>query len=293
MDERFIMNNDDGRRYVIIKVGSKKVLENMGNGEWWLQHPAFFQKDYKNHSDIGRADNEDSLIEYQNVKKMQIDHPVHVFSGTVLPSTISFIYKKYTEDDSARIICFYKLFISDDGSFYSINERMEGFGKYFAFVDINRAKELLQIKVDEMFYGKLNDFDMEYYNDSYSGKVGVSGKRKEYAYQCEYRIRIDSIDNLKEIIKDQEIQKIEKEMKDVLQEQEKNAELCRNAVILEEKEKYKKLTIGANKHYEELYYSYLNKKSEYALKYKTITECLSNVYEFKELFGRKGIFDFQ
>ena len=63
MDERFIMNNDDGRRYVIIKVGSKKVLENMGNGEWWLQHPAFFQKDYKNHSDIGRADNEDSLIE--------------------------------------------------------------------------------------------------------------------------------------------------------------------------------------------------------------------------------------
>ena len=293
MHERFILN-ENGNRFVIIKVGSKDTLENMKKGIWWFQHPAFFQKDYHNINDIGRADGEDSIIEHQKSFTIPVREHIYTSSGTIHPCNITIMYKKAMNDDSARIICFYKLKLLENDMFQTISNKMNSFGDYFAFVDIKRAIDLIKSEMKNVLWGYINEFDMEYHSEEYNGEVGIKGKRNEYEYQNERRIRIDSIENIKMITQDKEIQKIENDMKNALIEQENYAEQFRKAEK-SQRQYFSQKTFDANKKYNELYQKYLEQKSteNKVKKFFSVKDCLSNIYEFKDLLnGNKKLSDF-
>lgn len=277
--ERFVNQLDD-QKCVYIKVGNFNALSNMQKGTWWFQHPAYFQKS----TDGLRNDKNDSII-----KRRYLIGKIPHFNATVT-------YEEYDDCDSARILCFYKLLLDKKGDFQHIDRRMMSFGSKFVFVDVNslmeKIKAYLLEKQGEYIYSNLAPFDMFYYPETYYGEIGGRGKEDIFSFQCEYRLRIDSIKFIKDIARIKEVRIEEKNLHDALVAQENEAALYRNTVG-EDKKNHAMKVMDYHKQYEDAYERLLTAKSIHE-EITGLSDCTSEVYDLDKLLQpncRLSLFD--
>lgn len=276
MINRKYIFEDENCKFVIIKISDKEALENMKSGEWWLRHPAYYQIGDDSNRDI--FDSEDSKIS-RIIKQ----------NGTVANTTV----KLFRDDeDSARVVCFYKLKIDKNGFFVEIDNRMKRFGDYFIFVDKDKLLQCFKDEKEVDGYS-FRCSEMNYLSEDYSGVVSRFDKRNDYCFQKEWRIRSDSVISKDEIENNPEILDLNAKFMKAHQKEEQYANLCRATADPSIKDKYMKKAIQAFNEQERLDYECLKLKSNYKLKLFKAKECTSEIYELTRLVEKNSsIMDF-
>ncbi len=266
MINRKYIFEDENCKFVIIKISDKEALENMKSGEWWLRHPAYYQIGDDSNRDI--FDSEDSKIS-RIIKQ----------NGTVANTTV----KLFRDDeDSARVVCFYKLKIDKNGFFVEIDNRMKRFGDYFIFVDKDKLLQCFKDEKEVDGYS-FRCSEMNYLSEDYSGVVSRFDKRNDYCFQKEWRIRSDSVISKDEIETNLIILDLKAKLMKEQQDETKYANLYRAANDSSIKAQYMKKAIQASREYDRLYNECLKLKSEYILKLFKAKQCTSEIYELAKL----------
>lgn len=156
------------RDALLVKIGSEFALNNMRDGNFWMQSPKYFQIHFENEA---RDDVFESAFDYVELSSTKPDQPV-----SSIASNTQNLY---------RILCFGYIFV-EDGRLQKPDERMRLFGSHFSYVNTQRlisafkqAAEQKDVKFD--FGG------VHYLGGDYKGVYTPFCKMPKFAYQEEQR----------------------------------------------------------------------------------------------------------
>ncbi len=192
---------EDSKR-ILIKISDENAINSMRNGVFWFQSPKYFQN-YQGNDAIGDVvecayekvlDISQDLIETHSSRGkgdiVEIDGQMYKYerseNGKVY---VSSVYQNYN-----RLLCFYSLYLDENGKIIVPDEKMKQFGSHFSII-IDRPVLEKRIK---SYIGKL-DYNVEYravsvnyLSEKYNGIYTPSCKFDKYKYQNEYRIILQS-----------------------------------------------------------------------------------------------------
>lgn len=274
------------KKYAIIKISDINAIKNMiYNGQIWLRHPVYFQKEFCEKQDDTRGDNLDTIWYIHIVGDNK-------FGGKT-------ILDKYRSDDSYRVICFYMLEINGKGFFQTPDERMRRFGEFFTFVNANKIYSILNDKIEKNAQNSTCDDygvwmgSIAYVTEKKSCLATSFTKRECYSYQNELRISVNLLENVKTVIEDEDICQINEKLLTLLNEQESLAKEYRAS----HEEQLLLKTIEKNKDYEETYKKYSclkSSKEQFIMKEDGFDNCFLGCYPIDELYQQgKSIYDFK
>ncbi len=163
---RFVVENKGA---ILVKIGSPDALNNMRQGNFWMQSPASFQTHFDNEA---RDDVYESAFDYIEMDK---DSP----DGIAYSSF-------FTDQNKYRILCFGIIRVND-GLIERPDERIKLFGTHFSYVSSQRlAQAFSEAATERNAHCQIGGIN--YISDSYKGIYTPFCKLPKFSYQVEHRI---------------------------------------------------------------------------------------------------------
>lgn len=156
------------RDALLVKIGSEFALNNMRNGNFWMQSPKYFQIHFENEA---RDDVFESAFDFVELDAAIPDKPI----SSVASST----------QNLYRILCFGYIFV-ENGRIQKPDERMRLFGSHFSYVNTQQLMSAFKQAANQKNV-KFDFGGVHYLGSSYKGVYTPFCKMPKFSYQEEQR----------------------------------------------------------------------------------------------------------